>query len=144
MFLLVSVRHVGAHPNDRALTNCWPIHRWSIDDGEVSVKYRSTKSYIGRDTSGTTIDRVSTECRPTINRVSTDYWPSVDRFIDRYIDRYLGRHYPQYTRSGILISAKIASLQLGCEVLRSDLILNSNLSNKWRPPPPRCFVYPMI
>ena len=51
--------------------------------GEVSVKYRWTKSYIGRDTSGTTIDRVSTECRPTIDRlltaISTEYRPSVDR-----------------------------------------------------------------
>ena len=163
------------HSVDRPSTECWPITDQYI--GQVSTNYRRSfgkksakcrwmKSYIGRDTSGTTIDRVSTECRPTIDRlsnecrpsvdrlstecrptidrVSTDYWPSVDRFIDRYIDRYLGRHYPQYTRSGILISAKIASLQLGCEVLRSDLILNSNLSNKWRPPPPRCFVYPMI
>ena len=51
--------------------------------GEVSVKYRWTKSYIGRDTSGTTIDRVSTECRPTIVRVSTDYRPTIDRYIGR-------------------------------------------------------------
>ena len=51
--------------------------------GEVSAKCRWTKSYIGRDTSGTTIDRVSTECRPTIDRLSTpmstDCRPSVDR-----------------------------------------------------------------
>ena len=51
--------------------------------GEVSVKCRRAKSYIGRDTSGTTIDRVSTECRPTIDRlltaISTEYRPSVDR-----------------------------------------------------------------
>ena len=138
---------------DRAWTNYWPIHRWSV--GEVSMDeklyrprhiwndYRPCLDRVSTDYRPT-VEWVSTECRPTINRVSTDYWPSVDRFIDRYIDRYLGRHYPQYTRSGILISAKIASLQLGCEVLRSDLILNSNLSNKWRPPPPRCFVYPMI
>ena len=48
--------------------------------GEVSVKYRWTKSYIGRDTSGTTIDRVSTDYRPlyrpSLDRVSTDYRPT--------------------------------------------------------------------
>ena len=89
--------------------------------GEKSAKYRWTKSYIGRDTSGTTIDRVSTECRPTIVRVSTDYRPTIDRYIDRvstdyrpsvdrlstdyrplhrptidrYIDLQIGRHYLQ-------------------------------------------------
>ena len=51
--------------------------------GEVSAKCRWTKSYIGRDTSGTTIDRVSTDYRPlyrpTVDRVSTEYRPSVDR-----------------------------------------------------------------
>ena len=73
--------------------------------GEVSAKCRWTKSYIGRDTSGTTIDRVSTECRltidrlstaistdcqlsvdrvstdcrPTVNRLSTECWPTIDR-----------------------------------------------------------------
>ena len=51
--------------------------------GEVSVKYRWTKSRISRDTSGTTIDRVSTECRPTIVRVWTDYRPTIDRYINR-------------------------------------------------------------
>ena len=57
--------------------------------GEVSAKCRrsvgkvSAKSYIGRDTSGTIIDRVSTECRPTIDQlstaISTDCRPSVHR-----------------------------------------------------------------
>ena len=56
--------------------------------GEVSVKYRWTKGYIGRDTSGMTIDRVSTECRPTIVRVSTDYRPTIDRYIDRVSTDY--------------------------------------------------------
>ena len=51
--------------------------------GEVSVKYRKTNSRISRDTSGTTIDRVSTECRPTIVRVWTDYRPTIDRYINR-------------------------------------------------------------
>ena len=50
---------------------------------EKSARCRWTKSYIGRDTSGTTIDRVSTECRPTIDRLSTGYRrlyrPTVDR-----------------------------------------------------------------
>ena len=76
----------------RVSTNYWPIHRSSIDQlstnyrrsvGEVSAKCRRTKSYIGRDTCGTTIGRVSTECRPTIDRlstaISTDCRPSVDR-----------------------------------------------------------------
>ena len=85
--------------------------------GETSAKCQWMKSYIGRDTSGTTIDRVSTECRPTIDRyidwLSTECRPSIDRVsseyrstvdrvstdyrlsVDHYIDRYLGRHYPQ-------------------------------------------------
>ena len=74
------------------LTNYWPIHQWSID--ELSVKYRWTKSYIGRDTSGTTIDRVSTECRPTIVRVSTDYRPTIDRYINRVSTDYRPLYQP--------------------------------------------------
>ena len=58
---------------DQLLTHTSVKHWRTI--GEVSVKYRWTKSYIGRDTSGTTIDRASTECCPTIIQVSTDYWP---------------------------------------------------------------------
>ena len=79
---------------DRPSTECWPItdryvgqvstnYRRSV--GEKSAKCLWTKSYIGRDTSGTTIDRVSTDYRPlywpTIDRVSTDYRPSVDRLL---------------------------------------------------------------
>ena len=82
---------------DRPSTERWPItdryigevstnYRRSV--GEVSVKYQWTKSYIDRDTSGTTIDRVSTECRPTIVRVSTDYQPTIDRYIDRVSTDY--------------------------------------------------------
>ena len=52
------------------------------------AKCRRAKSYIGRDTSGTTIDRVSTECRPTIDRlltaISTEYRPSIDRVSTEY------------------------------------------------------------
>ena len=77
---------------DRPSTECRPItdrlngqvstnYRPSV--GEMSAKCRWMKSYIGRDTSGTTIGRVSTECRPTIDRyidrLSTDYRPSDDR-----------------------------------------------------------------
>jgi len=103
---------------DRVSTNYWPIgqvstnYRWSVGEvlvkcrrnvGEVSAKKsakcRWTKSYIGRDTSGTTIKRVSTECRPTINRlstaistgcrlsvdrVSTEYRPTVNRVLTDY------------------------------------------------------------
>ena len=93
---------------DRVLTNYWPIYWWSIDElsvkcrrkfGEVSVKYRWTKSYIDRDTSGTTyrscLDRVSTDYRPSLDRlsnaISTECRPSVDR----YIDRKIGRDYLQ-------------------------------------------------
>ena len=66
---------------NRVSTNYWPIHRSSID--QLSAKCRWTKSYIGRDTSGTTIDHVSTECRSTIDRlstaISTECPPSVHR-----------------------------------------------------------------
>ena len=82
---------------DRPSTERWPItdryigeastnYRRSVS--EVSVKYRWTKSYIGRDTSGTTIDRVSTESRPTIVRVSTDYRPTIDRVSTDYRPLY--------------------------------------------------------
>ena len=69
---------------DQVSTDHWPSVDQLLTDtsvkhwrtiGEVSVKYRWTKSYIGRDTSGTAIDRASTECCPTIVLVSTDYWP---------------------------------------------------------------------
>ena len=66
---------------DQLLTDTSVKYRPTID--QLSAKCRCTKSYIGRDTSGTTIDRVSTECRPTIDRlsiaISTDCRPSVDR-----------------------------------------------------------------
>ena len=77
---------------DRVLTNYWLIHQSRIDQlsakcprkvGEVSVKYRCTKSFIGRDTSGTTIDRLSTLSRPSVDRlstvISTEYRPIIDR-----------------------------------------------------------------
>ena len=95
---------------DQLLTDTSVKYRRTI--GEALVKYWWTKSYIGRDTSGT-IDHVSTECCatviqvltdcwltidcyidwvstdywPTTDRVSTDYPPSVNCYIDHYIDR---------------------------------------------------------
>ena len=83
-FLFSKPKNVGnakCRPTiNRVSTNYWPIHRSSID--QLSAKCRWTKSYIGWDTSGTTIDRVSTECRSTIDRlstaISTDCRPSVD------------------------------------------------------------------
>ena len=75
------------------------IGRHSGQNSVYSNKCWWTKSYIGRDTSGTTIDCVSTECRPTIDRlstaistecqssinpVSTKYQPSVDRVSTDY------------------------------------------------------------
>ena len=71
---------------DQLLTDTSVKYRQTM--GEVSVKYRWTKGYIGRDTSGMTIDRVSTQCRPTIVRVSTDYRPTIDRYIDRVSTDY--------------------------------------------------------
>ena len=66
---------------DQSLTDTSVKYRPTI--GEVSAKCRRTKSYIGQDTCGTTIGRVSTECWPTIDRlstaISTDCRPSVDR-----------------------------------------------------------------
>ena len=66
---------------DQLLTDTLVKYRPTI--GAVWAKCRWTKSYIGRDTSGTTIDRVSTHYRLTINRyidrVSTEYRPTVDR-----------------------------------------------------------------
>ena len=91
-FLFSKPKNVGnakCRPTiDRVSTNYWPIHWSSID--QLSAKCRWTKSYIGRDTSGTTIDRVSTECRPTIDRLSTGCRPSIDRLSTEYrptIDR---------------------------------------------------------
>ena len=57
--------------------------RWKV--GKVSVKYRWTKSYIGWDTSGTTIERVSTESRPTIDR----YIDPSDRSVDTTYSKHI-------------------------------------------------------
>ena len=77
---------------DRALTNYWPIHRWSIDElsaksrrsvGEVSVNEKLYRPRHIWNDYRTCLDRVSTDyrplCRPTVDRVSTEYWPSIDR-----------------------------------------------------------------
>ena len=96
-FLFSKPKNVGnakCRPTiDRVSTNYWPIHRSSIDQlstnyrrsvGEKSAKCRWTKSYIGRDTSGTTIDRVSIHYRPTIDRLRPLYRPSVDQVSTEY------------------------------------------------------------
>ena len=68
----------------------------------------------GRDTSGTTVDRVSTECRPTINRLSTDYRPlyrlTVDRVSTEYrptVDRVSTEYRPSVDRVSTAISTAI-------------------------------------
>ena len=67
---------------DQVSTNYWLIHRSSID--QLSAKCRWTKSYNGRDTSGTTI----TVSRPSVDRLSTDYWPLYRPNIDRVSTEY--------------------------------------------------------
>ena len=49
---------------DRVPTNYWPIHRLSTDYRPTIDRY---------------IDRLSTECRPSIDRVSTECRPTIDR-----------------------------------------------------------------
>ena len=90
--------------------------RWYIGLGEKSAKCRWTKSYIGRDTSGTTIDRVSTECRSTIDRlstaISTDCRPSVDRVSTECrpsIDRLSTECRPSIDRLSTAISTAIST-----------------------------------
>ena len=104
---------------DRALTNYWPIHRWSIDElsaksrrsvGAVSVNeklyrpihiwndYRPCLDRVSSDYRPS-LDRLSTESRPTIDRLSTDYRPIVDRLstsisTDRSVDTIYSKHDP--------------------------------------------------
>ena len=111
-------------PSTWALTNYWPIHRWSID--ELSAKCRwsigerkaiSAETHLERlstvsrlsvvrlsSESLPTIDRlstaISTESRPTIDQLSTDYRPSVDRLstalsTDRSVDTTYSKHDPR-------------------------------------------------
>ena len=117
---------------DRVLTDYWVLHRssiwlwtecrpWpSVDQllidtrwivGEVLVKYRRTKSYIGRlihrQIYRPTVDQVSIDSRPTVDRlltdISVDYRSIADRYIDWYIGRCIGRecrskHDPNFFR----------------------------------------------
>ena len=80
-FLTIEQVATDHRPSVDQLTDTSVKYRRSI--GEKSAKYRWTKSYTGRDTPGTTIDRVSNECRPTIVRVSTDYRPLYRPSLDR-------------------------------------------------------------
>ena len=68
---------------DQPSTECPPIlltdtfvkYRPTI--GEKSAKCQWMKSYISRHTSGTTVDRLSTDNR-YIDRLSTECWPTID------------------------------------------------------------------
>ena len=71
---------------DQPSTECPPIlltdtfvkYRPTI--GEKSAKCQWMKSYISRHTSGTTVDRLSTDNR-YIDRLSTECWPTIDRVL---------------------------------------------------------------
>ena len=97
---------------DRALTNYWSIHRWSIDKlwakcpwsiGERKAISAETHlewlSIVSRPSvvplsseSRPTIDRlstaISTESRPTIDRLSTECRPTIDRVSTDYRSLY--------------------------------------------------------
>ena len=108
---------------DQLLTDTSVKHRRTI--GEVLVKYQWTKSYIGRNTSGTTIDRASTKCCLTIVRVSNEYrpqyWPSLDRLstecrplyrpIDRLTLPTLNRIRPVIRTVGTILSKICSQVQ---------------------------------
>ena len=120
---LLTIDHVSTDhwPSvDQLLTDTLVKYRRTI--GEVSVKYRWTKIYIGLDTSGTTIDRVSTECRATIVGVSTYYrplyLPSLDRLstaisTDRSVDTTHSKHYPHYLHP-VILSMTTLYLWISC------------------------------
>ena len=108
------------HSVDRPSTECRPITDQYI--GQVSTNYRRSfgkksakcrwmKSYIGRDTSGTTIDRVSTECRPTIDRLSNECRPSVDRLLTECRPLHRPLYWP-ISRSTLPTVYKIRDLDL--------------------------------
>ena len=77
-------------------TDTRPIVYLTID--RLSTNYRPTIDRLSTNYRPT-VDRLSTDYRPTVDRLSTDYRPTVDRYIDRYVDRYVDRylswHYPQ-------------------------------------------------
>ena len=142
-------------------TECWPItdryigqvstnYRRSVGEvsakcrrrvGEKSGKCRWTKSYIGRDTSGTTTVRVSTACPPTIDRlstaISTNCRPSVNRVLTECrpsVDRLSTECWPQYrslyrpiSRSTLPTVSKIPS-SLSISIPKYITILHLNNS----------------
>ena len=83
---------------DRYTTDSWPIYHRQFTDIPPTVDWYTTDSWPiyhrhMTDSKSRCVVEISTDTRPivflTIDRLSTDCWPT----IDRYIDRYLGRHY---------------------------------------------------
>ena len=62
---------------DRALTNYWPIHRWSID--ELSAKCRWSIGERKAISAETHLERLSTVSRPSVVRLSSESRPTIDR-----------------------------------------------------------------
>ena len=64
----------------RISTDTWPMVYLTIE--RLSTDYRPTIDQPSIDYRPT-VDRLSTDYRPSIDRLSTDYRPTVDRYIDR-------------------------------------------------------------
>ena len=71
---------------DRALTNYWPIHPWSID--ELSAKCRSGIGERKAISAETHLERLSTVSRPSVVRLSSESRPTIERYIDRVSTDY--------------------------------------------------------
>ena len=112
---------------DQLLTDTSVKHRRTI--GEVLVKYRWTKSYIGQDTSGTTIDRASTECCPTIVRVLTDYWPQYWPSLDWLSTDYRPLFRP-IDRSTLPTVNRIRSVIHTVGTIQSNLTISNSVNLK--------------
>ena len=73
-------------------TDSWPIyHRHMTDSKSRCVVEISTDT---RPIVYLTIDRLSTDYRPTIDRLSTDCRPTIDRYIDRVSTDYRPQNRP--------------------------------------------------
>ena len=71
---------------DRALTNYWPIHQWSID--ELSAKCRWSIGERKAISAETHLERLSTVSWPSVVRLSSESRPTIDRYIDRVSTDY--------------------------------------------------------
>ena len=81
---------------DRALTNYWPIHRWSV--GEVSMNEKLYRpGHIWNDYRPC-LDRVSSDYRPSLDRLSTNYRPLYRLSVDRLSTDYLLLYRPSVDR----------------------------------------------